>query len=126
MGSRLVALIEEQAALVARAAAPAHDLLESRVALLLLAGGGAHQRHVRGEEHARLHLLTMAQALVALVEALAAVVHRHVAAEVAQVTHAPRQPLAQLDPVALDGGGRVAWLGAGCWGRVRVRVRVRV
>ena len=87
MGSRLVALIEEQAALVARAAAPAHDLLESRVALLLLAGGGAHQRHVRGEEHARLHLLTMAQALVALVEALAAVVDRHVAAEVAQVTH---------------------------------------
>ena len=57
------------------------------MALLLLAGGGAHQRHVRGEEPSRLHLLTMAQALVALVEALAAVVDRHVAAEVAQVTH---------------------------------------
>ena len=85
--ARLVALVEEQAALVPRAARPAHDLLEPRLALLLLPGGGRHQRHVGGEEHARLHLLAQPQPLVPLVEALAAVVDGHVAAEVSQVTH---------------------------------------
>ena len=79
-----MALVEQKRAVEGGAAAPVDELLQPRLALLLLRAR-RDERGVRGEEHALLQPFRHPEAERAAVELLRAVVHRDVAAQIAQI-----------------------------------------
>ena len=101
-----MALVEEERAVEGGAAAPVDELLQPRLALLLLRAR-ADERGVRGEEHALLQPFRHPEAERAAVELLRAVVHRDVAAEIAQVAlRVVPQVAARAEPQVLRAAAR--------------------